>query len=64
MRIILASVLFALLCVSCAGTSNKEEQAAIEKEVLKNDSIAVEIEKAKTDLDKSISQVDSLVNEL
>lgn len=64
MRIIIVSALIALLCISCSGSSNKEEKAIIEKEIIVNDSIALEMEKATTDLQESMNKVDSLINEL
>jgi PBP1b-binding outer membrane lipoprotein LpoB len=64
MRILLLSVFAAFFLAACASSSKKEEQAAIEREIVKNDSIALETEKAKVELQKSVTKVDSLINEL
>lgn len=64
MRKLLIPVFAALLLAACTGSSNKEEQVAIEKEIVVNDSIALENEKAKAELQESMDKVDSLLNEL
>ncbi len=64
MRLLILSVFAAFLFAACAGSSNKEEQAAIEKEVAIYDSIALETEKVEIELQESMSRVDSLLNEL
>lgn len=64
MRTLLLALFATLFFVACSGPSPKEDQKAIEKEALKNDSIALKAEKVTEDLQKSISKVDSLVNEL
>lgn len=64
MKIKLLTVFAVLLFAACSGSSNKEEKAIIEKEIIVNDSIALEMEKATTDLQESMNKVDSLINEL
>jgi ABC-type Fe3+-hydroxamate transport system substrate-binding protein len=64
MKILILSVFTAFLFAACTSSSNKEEQAAIEKEVAIHDSIALETEKVEIDLQESMSRVDSLLNEL
>ena len=64
MRILLVTALAGMLFASCSSGPSKEEQAAIEKEVIENESAAAAAEKAKAEIKETASKVDSLINEL
>ncbi|BDX39405.1 hypothetical protein CYCD_27600 [Tenuifilaceae bacterium CYCD] len=51
-----------LFMMSCSGSSKEEAKA--QKEIMVNDSIANEAEKNAADIQQSVNEVDSLVNEL
>lgn len=64
MRKLIFGVAFAtLLMASCSGSSSKEKTQA-QQEITTNDSLANEAEKNAADIQQSVNEVDSLVNEL
>lgn len=62
-KLILGIALASLLMASCSGSSSNEAAQA-QKEIITNDSLANDAEKSASDIQQSVNEVDSLVNEL
>lgn len=61
-KILCAIAIVSLIMMSCSGSS--KEEAKEQQEIIVNDSIASEAEKSAADIQESVSEVDSLINEL
>ena len=61
-KILYAIAIVSLIMMSCSGSSKEETKA--KQEIMANDSLANEAEKSAADIQQSVNEVDSLVNEL
>ncbi|MCB8964005.1 MAG: hypothetical protein H6536_03060 [Bacteroidales bacterium] len=61
-KMLYAIAIASLFMMSCSGAS--KEEAKEQQEIIVNDSIASEAEKSAADIQESVNEVDSLVNEL
>ena len=61
-KMLYAIVIASLFMMSCSGSSKEEAKA--KQEIMANDSLANEAEKSAADIQQSVNEVDSLVNEL
>ena len=61
-KMLYAIAIVSLFMMSCSGSSKEEAKA--KQVIMVNDSLANEAEKSAADIQQSVSEVDSLVNEL
>ncbi|HOZ16097.1 MAG TPA: hypothetical protein PK784_15040 [Tenuifilaceae bacterium] len=61
-RMLYVIAIASLIMMSCSGSSKEEAKA--KQEIMANDSLANEAEKSAADIQQSVNEVDSLVNEL
>lgn len=61
-KMLYAIAIASLFMMSCSGASKEEAKA--KQEIMANDSLANEAEKNAADIQQSVNEVDSLVNEL